>query len=135
MNVVLDTNVVMSGLFFGGTPLKALEIVLFGRAKGFASPSIISEYFEVFARFSSFGKKAKKKPPIYALSLFVDSLTIVEDTHSVKACRDPDDDKYLDCAVNSKANFIVSGDKDLLVLRKYRGIKIVNARTFCEDID
>ena len=50
----------------------------------------------------------------------------------VKICRDPDDDKFIGCAKDARALYIVSGDKDLLVISDYEGIRIVTAKEFCE---
>ncbi|MDD7326450.1 MAG: putative toxin-antitoxin system toxin component, PIN family [Lachnospiraceae bacterium] len=47
-------------------------------------------------------------------------------------CRDPDDNKFLECAVDAKAIYIVSGDKDLLTLEKYDNVEIITAREFCD---
>jgi uncharacterized protein len=48
-------------------------------------------------------------------------------------CRDPDDDMVLECAVNAEAQFIVTGDNDILALGSFRGIRIVTPRTFLAD--
>ena len=47
-------------------------------------------------------------------------------------CKDPDDDKFINCAIDSKSLYIVSGDNDLLVLGEYNNIKIITATQFCE---
>ena len=51
----------------------------------------------------------------------------------IHVCRDPDDDKFLDCAVDGDCVFITTGDKDLLSLEEYEGIKIVTAAEFLQD--
>jgi len=51
----------------------------------------------------------------------------------ITACRDPTDDKFLELAVNGRADMIVSGDADLLALNQFRGIPIVTPATFIED--
>ena len=50
---------------------------------------------------------------------------IVEVVQQVRACRDPHDDKFLEAAVNGRADVIITGDKDLLELHPFRGIAIV----------
>ena len=58
-------------------------------------------------------------------------MRIVIDVHSpVRCCRDPHDDKYLACAADGDADYIVSGDRDLLDLKRFIGIPIVTARQF-----
>lgn len=56
---------------------------------------------------------------------------IIEKKTNIDVCRDPDDDKFIECAVDSKALYIVSGDKDLLDISEYEGIQIT-AKEFCD---
>ena len=51
-------------------------------------------------------------------------------TDCLKICRDPDDDKFINCAIDAKAIYIVSGDNDLLTIKNFAGIEIVTAREF-----
>jgi predicted nucleic acid-binding protein len=60
-------------------------------------------------------------------------LEFIEPSSEIKLCRDPDDDKFLECAVDGFCTYIVSGDKDLLVLQNYGDIKIVKVRDFFDD--
>ena len=62
---------------------------------------------------------------------FVDSLDLINPTTEVNVCRDPDDDKFIECAVDAEAVYIVSGDKDLLDLDRFDGVEIVTATEFC----
>lgn len=62
------------------------------------------------------------------------SAELVAITEPVVACRDPTDDKFLELAVDGRAGLIVSGDADLLVLNPFRGIPIVSAATFVQDV-
>lgn len=55
---------------------------------------------------------------------------VVEPRETVSVCRDPDDDKFLKCAIVGEVDSIVSEDEDLLVIREYRGIKIVKTESF-----
>ena len=57
-----------------------------------------------------------------------------EPTTHVNICRDPDDNKFLECAKDSHALYIVSGEKDLLVIEQYGNIQIVTAKNFYENI-
>ena len=50
----------------------------------------------------------------------------------VAVCRDPDDDKFISCAIDGQCYYVVSGDKDLLTLKKYRHVKIVTVSEFLE---
>ncbi len=60
---------------------------------------------------------------------------MVEIVEKVRVCRDPKDDKILDLAINGQATYIVSGDKDLLVLNPFRGVKIVSAEEFLKEVE
>lgn len=66
------------------------------------------------------------------LSPLIDSLELIETKSHIKVSRDSDNDKFIECAVNAKAIYIVSGDKDLLVLEKYDDIEIITAKEFCD---
>lgn len=59
---------------------------------------------------------------------------MIERKINVKVCRDPDDDKFISCAVDAKCFYIVSGDKDLLTLEEYEGIEIVTVAEFFERV-
>jgi predicted nucleic acid-binding protein len=73
-----------------------------------------------------------KDPGTEGLSIFVASLSFVVDSGKAKASRDPDDDKFIDCAVSSKSLYIVSGDDDLLSIRSYEDVKIITAKEFVD---
>ena len=66
------------------------------------------------------------------LDPFLFQLEIVEPVSSIEICRDPDDNKFIECAVDTKALYIVSGDKDLLDIQEYQGIEILTAAEFCK---
>jgi putative PIN family toxin of toxin-antitoxin system len=68
--------------------------------------------------------------------LIVDVATKVFPARKVEnICRDADDDKYIDCAIESQSAYIVSGDNDLLVLKEYADIKIVTAKEYLEIVN
>ena len=130
MRIVLDTNVFISGIFFAGPPsqiLKAwenqsLQIVL--------SRQILDEYQRVAAALSS-------KFPIVDISLIIELVTIhgqFVDTQGfdISVCEDPDDDKFLECAVAGNCKTIISGDKHLLKLSGYEGITVWSPRNFVD---
>ena len=66
------------------------------------------------------------------LSPLIQVLEVIEPIIHVEICRDPDDDKFLGCAKDSHALYIVSGDKDLLVIEEYENIQIMTAKDFYE---
>lgn len=130
MKIVIDTNVVISGMFFGGNPEKVLRsVVLSKQFTACATSEIVDEYMEVFREISL---RKHEKPDDALMLPLVKALEIIEPVSLVELCRDPDDDKFIGCAKDAGALYIVSGDNDLLVLDKIDDIEIVTAKTFCE---
>ena len=66
------------------------------------------------------------------LSPLFSLLKVIEGKSHITVCRDTDDDKFIECAVDAKALYIVSGDNDLLDIEEYEGIQIVTAKEFCK---
>lgn len=127
MRVVVDTNVFISGVFFGGKPRVVLESIVRGDITAFASKAIIEEYSETVQDLIGRRQGSLSQE---AVSSFVASLNIIETRTKVIASRDPDDDKFIECALDASALYIISGDKDLLSLEKYRGVKMITAADF-----
>lgn len=135
MKIVIDTNVVISAIFFKGKPYELMNMVLkrSNEIDAYASPSIISEYIEIFHRMID--KKGIKEPVNCPLDSFINSLSMIQDTNAIHASRDQDDDKFIECAFNCKALYIISGDNDLLDIKEYEGIKIVKVDDFLKIIN
>lgn len=127
MHIVIDTNVVISGTFFGGFPRKILEAVVNDKVNAYANTKIIKEYLDII-REMIIEKGGKLDENI--LSPFIDKLNVVKSTSRIKISRDKDDDKFIECAIDSKSLYIVSGDKDLLDIVEYQNIKIITAKDF-----
>ena len=66
------------------------------------------------------------------LTPVLQNLELIETKSIVDICRDPDDNKFLGCAKDAKALYVVSGDADLLVLKNYEDIDIITAKEFCQ---
>ena len=129
MRIVIDTNVVISGVFFGGKPRKILEAVLNKDITACANTSIIDEYEEITTEMI-LRKQGHIRRDI--LAPFIAKLEIYDPVADLHICRDPDDDKFLCCAVDAKAYYIVSGDKDLLDIGQLKNIEIITAADFYE---
>ena len=129
MRIVVDTNVVISGVFFGGAPRQILNAIVASELTACATTEIVDEYMEIVDEMIS-RKQGKLNRNI--LSPLIHALEIIEPSTRVTLSRDPDDDKFLGCAKDAKALYIVSGDKDLLVLERYESIEIITAREFCD---
>lgn len=131
MRVVLDTNVFVSAVFFSGPPYQILKAWRDGKIQLVVSPEILDEYQRV-------GEILAKQFPKVGLGPIIDLLAVEADLVSPPPlpqpiCADPDDDKFLACALASKTQFVISGDKHLLNVSDYRGIKIVRPRKFVDE--
>ena len=126
MNVVIDTNVLISGIFWSGAPRKFLSLVFRQDIKPYATIDIMAEYCRII------DKIAQKRPDIAAKwkSQIAKVMTIIEKTETVDICRDPKDNMFLECAVAVNAYYLVSGDSDLLVLKEFKKIPIVTVNQF-----
>ena len=129
MTVVVDTNVLISGIFFGGAPWRVVNAVSKGEVQAAATPEIVGEYIEVVDEMIARGQGHLRKD---GLDTFLTSLEFVMPKTNVAVCRDPDDDKFIGCAIDADALYIVSGDKDLLSMESYRGVQMISAAEFCE---
>lgn len=130
MRAVLDTNVVMSAFFFGGTPLKIVRSAFSRKIELVASKAVLSEYREVAERLHEQFPSVNYRRP---LSILESKLTMVRLAALGEAvCRDPDDDDIIACALGGKAKVICSGDGDLLVLNGFRGLEVIKPSIFCQ---
>ena len=127
MRILIDTNILISALFFGKFPKEFLNELLEDNFEICINDAILSEYEETIH------KKIIKKKYILDEKLytkFLSKVDIFEIESDIKICRDPDDDKFINCAIDAKAIYIVSGDNDLLTIKNFAGIEIVTAREF-----
>jgi putative PIN family toxin of toxin-antitoxin system len=122
--VVLDTNILVSALLFKGDLSRIVDLW----EKGSIIPVVSRETFEEFKNVLSYDKFSLTEDEIKIIieDEVLPFFEIVDITHEIKGvCRDPDDDKFLSCAVSASADFIVSGDKDLCDLARYKSVKII----------
>lgn len=127
MKIVIDTNVIASAIFFGGRPKELIEHLVYRRVEAYASTEIISEYRETIEELS---ERYPNRPNNIPLTDILFAMKMVEPTTHVDICRDPDDNKFIDCAIDGGCIYIVSGDKDLLSLKSYGDIEIVTVSDF-----
>lgn len=126
---VFDTNTVVSAtLFRGSVPEQALFLAL-GINTVLMSQELADELNDVLSR-ARFDRYTYREDREEFLQDLVRQAESVEITVPVRACRDPNDDKILELAVNGRANYIVTGDDDLLVMNPFRGIEIVRPAEF-----
>ena len=129
LRCVFDTNTVVSAtLFRGSVPEKALFIAL-RIAAVLMSRELADELNDVLSR-PRFDRYADRENREEFLQDFVRQAESIEVTERVRACRDPKDDKILELAVNGNADYIVTGDDDLLVMNPFRRIAIIRPAEF-----
>lgn len=128
---VFDTNTLISAaLFEGSTPDRAFRWTL-RHGRVLASPDTLAELVAVLGR-EKFDRYLTVEEREAFLEAFVERADIIEPVKDIQACRDPDDDKFLEVAVEGRAEAIVSGDDDLLALHPFRGISIVTPSVLME---
>jgi len=130
MRVVLDTNIVVSALIWGGVPYRLLQFGQTGEIEIITSPILVAELADVLCRTHLTAYIEAQKLSATALVIQYQSFTQSVSPQSVPKIilDDPDDDHVLACAVASHADLIVSGDKHLHSLGgQYNGIPIVKA--------
>lgn len=133
MRVVIDTNIFVSS-FLGGNPRKIIDLWKKGRITLCLSKDILDEYFEVLQRIGLKNEEELKELLTF-LSKSVNIIFTVK-TPKIKAVKDdPDDDKFIECAVALKAEVIVSGDKAVKEIGEYMGIRILSPRQFVDQYD
>jgi uncharacterized protein len=125
--IVIDTNIYISAVFWGGKPRELVDLGRSGQISIFTSLEIEQEILrklktkfrlsdeesaQILLDFSTFTNLVKISR----------KLTVIDD--------DPDDNKFIECALSSMSEFIVSGDKHLLKLENYNGIRILKAAEF-----
>jgi len=129
MRLVLDTNVVVSAVVFGGIPLRLLQAAASGDALLFTSPILLTELRKVLARPHLAEPLARKQSSVdQAIASYGELALRVSPLFTPRVVeRDPDDDCVIACALAARADAIVSGDHDLLELRQHQGIAILTA--------
>lgn len=130
MRIVLDTNVLVSGIFFSGPPSKVLKAWKRSEVQIVFSEEILEEYRRVAENLS------EKYPSIDIypiLELLMLNGSIIDTSEmDISICADPDDDKFVECAVAGRCQVIITGDKHLLDISGYRGIQALKPRAFVD---
>ncbi len=127
MRAVLDTNVVVSALIWGGKPFDLLQAASAGDLTLFTSPVLIEELRGVLNRLHLAARlERRSSSPEQAISFYAGLAAVIHPPRlNAPVSRDPDDDAVLAVAVAARADLIVSGDSYLLVLGRFGGISIV----------
>ena len=129
LKVVVDTNVWISALVFGGKPEVILKLFIDGKITVIVSEEIITELRRIITT----------KFPLYISRLGLLEASIRDDAiivplgeNTIRVSRDTDDNKIIETAVKGKADYIISGDDDLLVIKNYESTGILKPSNFLE---
>jgi len=128
MRLVLDTNVVVSALLWGGLPYQLLRLAAEGEVTLYTSPALVEELSDILDRPHFRQRLAAQGTGAQAISDLYHSFAVGVEPASVPRVvpDDPDDDHVVACAVAAKAHLIVTGDKHLLRLGGHQDIAIVS---------
>ena len=130
IRVLPDTNILISSVFWRGNPYEVVRRGILGEYQLVISAEILDEVVDKLRNKFQF--------PEENIQEFIDILmtycNIVYVTSKFDVVRDKKDNKIIECAFDGKVDYIVTGDPDLLVLKNFRGIKIIKAKEFLEEI-
>lgn len=129
MRVIVDTNVFVSGIIWAGKPSQIVSKWLKSEFLLILSEELLTEYLEIIVRLS-------KKPELekYWQSLLIRTAEFVTVDQTVDICRDPDDNFILALGLTSKADYLITGDQDILSLTNFP-IEIRTPAAFLNEVD
>ena len=130
MKVVIDTNIFVSS-FFGGNPKKIIDLWKNGKITLCLSGAVLDEYIDVLRRIGM--KDENELEELLILFSRGFNIMFARKTPKLKIVKnDPDDDKFIECAVALKADAVITGDGEVLAIKEYTGVKILTPQQFLE---
>jgi putative PIN family toxin of toxin-antitoxin system len=132
VKAVFDTNVFISALGWNAKPEHSLEAVFNDQITGYISPEIMREIALVMDYPHLDFSDSEKQDFI---SIVAREFNIIQVEETVNICSDPDDNKFLECALASEADYIISGDSDLLELKQFNDIPILKPADFLKKLN
>jgi uncharacterized protein len=130
VKVVIDTNVLVSGVFFGGPPGTIFEAWHDGRFTLAVSPEILAEYVRVGQELAAQFPEVDPLPLLEQVAVCAELIDCPPLDEQV--CGDADDDKFLACALAANSKCVISGDKLLLRVTGHFGIEVLRPREFVD---
>jgi len=134
MRVVFDNNVIVSAaLIKDSVPFRAFaKAINTAEIKILRSEQVLIELLRTMykPKFSRYFENSDKREEL--IVSFVNGSLNVNIRHKITACRDPKDNKFLELALSGKADFIISGDQDLLVLHPFENIPVISPADFLD---
>ena len=127
LKLVLDANTIVSAFFWEGNEAELFRKIEQGKAKLYITIEILKEIEDVIKRpkFNEIIKNANLTPDQIMQKIASLSHLVIAPNISIKICRDEKDNKFLECTEGAKADYIISGDEDLISLKEYKEIPIV----------
>lgn len=126
LNVVLDTNILISSLLFEGKQKQILKLVQEGKIVAFTSPILFAELTEILIKKFKFSNEKI----ILIQELIEENFILVNPVTEIHVISDEDDNRVLEAAIEGNCIYIITGDKDLLRLKHFRVIKIITSDSF-----
>ena len=133
MKLVLDTNIFISAFYWGGNSQKIIDRVIEGIDEMYFSKQIVNEISEVMNRPKFRTEKAKINGYIKTIEKSGKKVFVEGKIKGI--CRDKDDDDKLECAIKCNADFLITGDDDLLILRNYGNINVITPKEYIDIVD
>lgn len=133
IRAVLDTNVVISALLFSGPPSQLVSAWQSGRLRPVVSGPIFDEYLRVLA-YPKFELTPAEIRGLVEEDLLPFIETITASPAAIPKLRDLDDAKFIACATTAGVRWLVSGDDDLLSLRRIESVEIVSVNAFLQHL-
>lgn len=130
MKIIIDTNVIVSGIFFNGKPRDLLKECFDEKYEIVCTEEIFLEYIKTIEKLT---EKYNKNIAKEMIPILLSNLTIIKNINNGKYSRDPDDDKFINCAKSADADYVITGDNDLLVLEIVDGIRIITVSDFLKE--
>jgi putative PIN family toxin of toxin-antitoxin system len=131
VRVILDTNVFVSGVFFSGPPYRILEAWRDGKLQLVASQEILEEYQRVGETLAEQFAGVNLQPIIDLVT--TNAEIFPNQVLPESLCEDPDDDKFIACALAGRCRVIISGDRHLLKVSGFRGLTVMSPRRFIDE--
>lgn len=129
MRVVIDTNVLISAIFWTGSPKRLLNRVRRGEVTFVTFRLLLDELREILVRPDKPFKLTEEEAD-RVVKAMENVAEVVETQSQVMVCRDENDNRVLECALDGRAEWIITGDAHLLELQSFKGVRIVTVAEF-----
>lgn len=128
MRVLFDTNVLIAAFISEGVCAKLMRRARKRQFSLVSSPVILQEFQDVLIRKFSATRRESQE----ALQVIMEAVEAMTQSEQAVTgvCRDPEDDRILGCALAGEADYLVTGDEDLLIMKQFKAIRIIAPRDF-----